>query len=77
MKNPKIRGLKDHNYATAGEEVKKKLVDNLRNTEFDIVLQTRDFLFIGEAKHESTFHASSSFVLVHQLAASTSPRKFS
>ena len=66
MKKPKIRGLETDNYAT-GSDVKERLVDNLRNTEIDIVLQTSDFLFIGEAKHESTFHANSKFVLVHQL----------
>lgn len=68
MKHPKIRCLKNHeqNYST-DKKFKKKLIDNLRNTEIDIVLQTSEFLFIGEAKHESTFHASSDFVLVHQL----------
>ena len=64
---PKIRGLEDDNYATHGEATKNKLINNLRNTEFDIVLQLREFLFIGEAKQEATFHASSRFVLVHQL----------
>ena len=66
MNRPKIRGLETDNYAT-GSDVKERLVDNLRNTEIDIVLQTSDFLFIGEAKHESTFHANSKFVVVHQL----------
>ena len=43
------------------------LSDNLKNTEIDIVLQTKDRLFIGEAKDESGFHADGSLVLVHQL----------
>lgn len=67
MKHPKIRCLKDHQNYSTNKKFKQKLVDNLRNTEIDIVLQTSDFLFIGEAKHESSFHASSEFVLVHQL----------
>lgn len=46
---------------------KEKLFNNLRNTEIDIVLQTPNYLFIGEAKDESTFDAKSEYVLVHQL----------
>lgn len=67
MKTPRIRKLKLHNYATDGEGTKERVVENLRNTEFDIVLETDDSLFIGEAKHECSFSASSSLVLVHQL----------
>lgn len=67
MKEPKIRALEDHNYAIDGQNINSKLIENLRNTEIDVVIQSRDFLFIGEAKQESTFHASSRFVLVHQL----------
>ena len=43
------------------------LRDNLKNTEIDIVLQTKERLYIGEAKDESGFHAGGSLILVHQL----------
>ena len=44
-----------------------KLGSNLVGTEIDVVLETQTRLYIGEAKHESTLHANSSYVLVHQL----------
>ena len=43
------------------------LRNNLKNTEIDIVLQTKERLYIGEAKDESGFHAGGSLILVHQL----------
>ena len=43
------------------------LGNNLVNTEIDIVLQSPNHLFIGEAKHEMTFGANGRLVLVHQL----------
>ena len=43
------------------------MYDNLRNTEIDIVLETPQYLFIGEAKGEMTFGADGGLVLVHQL----------
>ena len=43
------------------------MCNNLLNTEIDIVLETTEYLFIGEAKDESTFGAKSKYVLVHQL----------
>lgn len=45
----------------------RSLRNNLRNTEVDIVLESSTHLFIGEAKHESTFGASGGDVLTHQL----------
>ena len=45
----------------------KTLATNFRNTEFDIVLETSEYLLIGEAKDESSFDAKSKYVLVHQL----------
>ena len=42
------------------------LVSNIKNTEVDIVLETPDRIFIGEAKYESDLGTGSS-VLVHQL----------
>ena len=56
--------LKPHNYSIIDED---KLFSNLRNTEVDIVLETSEYLFIGEAKDESGFGAISKHVLVHQL----------
>ncbi len=44
-----------------------KLSDNLENTEIDIILQTPDRLFIGEAKDEGSLGTESDYVLVHQL----------
>ena len=49
------------------KEYEKKLYDNLPNTEIDIVLETPEYLFIGEAKDESGFGADGNLILVHQL----------
>ena len=60
----RFQALKRWNYdGTKTEE----LFNNLYNTEIDVVLETPEHLFIGEAKHETGFHANSSLVLVHQL----------
>ena len=48
-------------------EARTRLVNNLKNTEVDIVLETHDRIFIGEAKCESDLGADSELVLVHQL----------
>ena len=45
----------------------KKLYDNLRNTEIDIVLVTPKYLYIGEAKDESRLDVKYGYVLMHQL----------
>ncbi len=58
--------LKDQNYIASKDTV-KSLRNNLINTEVDIVVSTQNYLFIGEAKLESTFGADSRFILVHQL----------
>ena len=63
----KFRKLKDHNYVVEKLEQQIELYENLRNTEIDIVLETSDYLFIGEAKDESPFNSSREYVLVHQL----------
>ena len=44
-----------------------KLGDNLVGTEIDVVLESPDHLFIGEAKHATSLRGESSYVLVHQL----------
>ena len=61
-----FRSLQDHNYNVDGENA-EKLATNFRNTEFDIVLETSEHLFIGEAKDESGFQPDGTLVLVHQL----------
>ena len=48
-------------------EDSEALYKNLRNTEIDIVLETRERLYIGEAKDESGFGANGNLVLAHQL----------
>ena len=68
LTSKKFRSLKDDNYALLpSPESNKRLLDNLYNTEIDIVLETPKSLFIGEAKHEATFGADGDLVLVHQL----------
>ena len=47
--------------------ISDKLTDNLRNTEIDVVMETPNYLFIGEAKQESSLDANGQYVLVHQL----------
>ncbi|MCY4199917.1 MAG: hypothetical protein OXF31_08935 [Gammaproteobacteria bacterium] len=46
---------------------KSKLLSNLKGTEIDIVFETPDHLFIGEAKSLSGFGRDGKLVLVHQL----------
>ena len=58
--------LKRHNYVVS-QETQKDFLNNLRNTEIDIVLETPERLFIGEAKHESGFGGDGKLILVHQL----------
>ena len=62
-----FRNLKCDNYAVVPPEGAKKLLNNLYNTEIDIVIETPKKLYIGEAKHEADFGSDSRLVLVHQL----------
>ena len=62
-----FRDLSDGNYEVLSDLHRSQLVTNLVNTEIDIVLETPGRLYIGEAKSESSFHASGKLVLVHQL----------
>ncbi len=64
---PRFEPLKAHNYRADDIDQKKSLYNSLLNAEIDIVLETPNHLYIGEAKDESGFHASSKLVLVHQL----------
>ena len=66
--------LKDYNYRASSEDTQKRLCrqkrlyNNLRHTEIDIILETPKHLFVGEAKHESYgFGTNSNHILVHQL----------
>ena len=63
---PSFRALKGHNYVVS-RETRADFLNNLRNTEIDIVLETPERLFIGEAKHESGFSVDGKLILVHQL----------
>ena len=64
-----FQSLKDHNYDVreGNNDGEKNLANNLYHTEIDIVLDSPNHLFIGEAKHEMDFHANSKLILVHQL----------
>ena len=57
----------DSNYNASKKSQIDKLRNNLIGTEIDIVLETSECLFIGEAKDYSGFGDDSSYVLVHQL----------
>ena len=64
----KFAELQTHNYIVpASDAARKRLADNLKNTEVDIVLETPGRIFIGEAKHESDLGTSGDLILVHQL----------
>ncbi len=72
----KLRNLKPHNYCLSpqcGVAPRKKrnpiseLASNVLHTEVDIVLESPGHLFIGEAKHKSSFGTNSEYVLVHQF----------
>ena len=71
-REPKFRDLKPWNYRVseptkARKNGPAKLGSNLYETEIDVVLQTPNHLYIGEAKYESPLGAESKYVLVHQL----------
>ena len=62
-----FRDLRPLNYEVPSEDQKELLVNNLVNTEIDIVLESPGHLYIGEAKYKSGFHANGGLLLVHQL----------
>ena len=63
-----FKELKDHNYAVPTcPKHRENLANNVRHTEVDIVMETPERIFIGEAKYESGFKPDSGHVLVHQL----------
>lgn len=55
------------NYQAFDKNSVEKLFHNIHGTEFDIVLDTPNYLFIGEAKDESGLGTNGDLVLVHQL----------
>ena len=61
---PRLQTPNDWNY---GVSRISKLYNNLRKTEIDVVLETPNRLFIGEAKNESKLVGDGNLVLVHQL----------
>ena len=56
-----------YDYEVSEVSTRALLVNNLVNTEIDIVLESPKRLYIGEAKYKSGFHADGKLVLVHQL----------
>ena len=62
-----FRELRDGNYNISSESHKKRLLNNMLNTEIDVVVKSPGHLYIGEAKYKSGFHADGNLVLVHQL----------
>ncbi|MDE2668152.1 MAG: hypothetical protein OXI51_00685 [Chloroflexota bacterium] len=63
--------LKPWNYDVSGAKGPRRLANNLRNTEIDIVLASSNHLFIGEAKDQSQFRGNSKLALPHQLIRHT------
>ena len=67
-----FRGAGRGKYEVPTTESKAELFTNLSKTEIDIVIESPNHLFIGEAKYKSaqnnpTFDAKGKYVLVHQL----------
>ena len=62
-----LQCFKEFNYDVSSESTRERLYQNILHTEIDIVIETPNSLFIGEAKHEETFGARSNRILVHQL----------
>ncbi len=58
--------LQPKNYDVSTQDRIDALFNNLSHTEIDIVLESPNHLFIGEAKHESGFNTDGT-ILVHQL----------
>lgn len=62
----RFNDLKSHNYDSSTIN-RPALFSNLENTEIDVVLESEDSIFIGEAKHESKLKGQGKLILVHQL----------
>ena len=59
--------IQPHNYDIASGDQRQRLLNNLLNTEIDVVVKSPERLYIGEAKYKSGFHADGNLVLVHQI----------
>lgn len=62
-----LRVKKTANYALERENAPLSLFHNVRNTEIDIVIETRKKLYIGEVKDSQKFGANGNLFLPHQL----------
>lgn len=58
---------KSVNYSLEREDAPLHLFQNIRHTEIDIVIETRNKLYIGEVKDSQTFGAHGGLFLPHQL----------
>ncbi len=59
--------MKPYHYALPESTYQSKLYNNLTSTEVDVVLETSDYLLIGECKHESDLGVNPDYILVHQV----------
>ena len=64
---PDLTTPQEWNYRLVVADKHDKFFNNLWHTEIDVVLESPEHLFIGEAKHESDFGNDGKHVLVHQL----------
>ena len=64
---PDLTTPQEWNYRPVVADKHDKFFNNLWHTEIDVVLESPEHLFIGEAKHESDFGNDGKHVLVHQL----------
>ena len=62
-----FRKLEAGNYDVSTQERKHRLITNLISTEIDIVLESPEYVFIGEAKHKEDFGENPRDVLMNQF----------
>lgn len=65
--NKYLRVEKMANYSLGREDAPLRLFQNIRHTEIDIVIETRNKLYIGEVKDSQKFGAHGGLFLPHQL----------
>lgn len=63
----RFRNLKEDNYVVDKPHREDIFLSNVIHTEIDMVIQSENYLYIGEMKYEAPFSANSKHVLVHQL----------
>ncbi len=59
--------MRPYHYALPDPTYESKFYNNLTSTEVDVVLETSDYLLIGECKHESDLGVNPDYILVHQV----------